>query len=108
MENKYGIPEGELNKIRKRDKTCVYCHKKMMDSSSGDNYRKDWATIEHLNDLPPWNNPSTVAICCFSCNASRSDKKILDWFMTTYCTEKNINYNTVTEPVRDYIDSYEK
>ena len=102
MPNKYGIPEERLKKIRTRDKTCVYCHKVMIDPSiSGQ--RGDWATIEHLNHLPPWNNPDTVAICCGSCNSSRGKKKLLDWFEMPYCTEKNINSETVAEPVKEFI-----
>jgi len=106
MKNKYGIPEKDLDKIKVRDKDCVYCHKKII-KSSDDGCRKDWATIEHLNHLPPWNNPSTVAICCGSCNSSRGNKKLLDWFKTLYCVEKNINYNTIAHPVRDYIENHE-
>lgn len=63
MSNNYGLPENRLNEIRDRDKTCVYCHKIMNQPSIG-GFRGDWATIEHLNYLPPWNNPDTVAICC--------------------------------------------
>lgn len=100
--NKYGIPKKDLKEIRIRDKTCVYCHKRMIyPSASG--WRGDWATIEHLNYLPPWNNSVTVAICCFSCNASRGDKKLMDWFKTRYCIQKNINEKTVAEPVKKFI-----
>jgi len=107
MKNKYGLPEDRLNEIKVRDKTCVYCHKKII-KPSNDNCRKDWATIEHLNYLPPWDNPSTVVICCGSCNSSRGNKKLLDWFKTLYCIEKNINYDTVSQPVRDYIKNHDK
>ncbi|MFH1938312.1 MAG: HNH endonuclease [Patescibacteria group bacterium] len=106
MKNKYGISENELRKIRVRDKVCVYCHKKMIEPSDN-NCRKDWATIEHLNHLPPWDNSSTVAICCGSCNSSRGNEKLLDWFEILYCIEKNINYNTVAQPVKDYIENHE-
>lgn len=102
MANKYGIPEDELQKIRARDKTCVYCHR-LMTNPSANGWRGDWATIEHLNYLPPWDNPKTVAICCGSCNSSRGVKKLTDWFKSSYCTEKNIHEKTVTEPVREYI-----
>ena len=102
MPNKYGIPEKELDKSRARDKTCVYCHKKMVDPKLGGT-RKDWATIEHLNYLPPWNNSITVAICCGSCNSSRGKKKIADWFKKSYCLEKNINSKTFTKLVKEYI-----
>jgi len=101
MPNKYGIPEDALNKIRARDKTCVYCHKEMINPGASGR-RGDWATIEHLNHLPPWNNPATVAICCWSCNASRGNKKLLDWFKTAYCMERKINEDTIAVPVREY------
>ena len=102
MSNKYGIPEGELEKIRDRDLNCVYCHK-VMDNSHVGVDRTDWATIEHLNHLPPWNNPTTVAICCGSCNSSRREKKLLEWFKSSYCIERNINEKTVAKIVREYI-----
>jgi len=102
MKNKYGIPDAELDKIKLRDKTCVYCHKRMI-KPSNDSCRKDWATIEHLNYLPPWNNSSTVVICCGSCNSSRGNKKLLDWFKMSYCKERNINEKTVAKSVKEYI-----
>ena len=102
MSNKYCIPEEELKKIRARDVTCVYCHK-VMDSSHTEKGYVDWTTIEHLNHLPPWNDPTTVAICCGSCNSSRREKTLMDWFKTQYCIEKNINTQTVAEPVKEYI-----
>jgi hypothetical protein len=107
VKNKYGLPKDELKRIRERDKNCVYCHKKMVNSNNSSKYR-DWATIEHLNNLPPWDNIDTVAFCCGSCNSSRGNKKLLDWFKSSYCTERNINYDTVAAPVREYIDKYEK
>ena len=107
MKNKYGLPELYLNKIRERDKLCVYCHKAMIRPSK-EIPRNDWATIEHLNHLPPWNDPSTVAICCGSCNSSRSDRSLLEWFKTPYCIMKKINIETVSEIVKDYIANHEK
>lgn len=104
MSNKYNLPEKEIERIRKRDKKCVYCGKIMVNSRYSEN-RKDWATIEHLNHLPPWDNPSTVAICCGSCNSSRGDKKLLNWFKGEYCIKSNINKRTVAKPVKDYLKS---
>lgn len=69
--------------------------------------RGDWYSIEHLNYLPPWNNPKTVTICCWSCNSSRGNKKLMNWFKTQYCLDRNINENTVAEPVRKYIRAIE-
>ena len=106
MGNKYGIPEDALKNIRARDSKCVYCQKDMIESIQG-SWRGDWATIEHLNNIGPLNDPNTVAICCGSCNSSRRNKKLLDWFKTQYCKEKDISAMTVAEPVRNYIKKYE-
>ena len=105
MTNRYGLPEEEVDRIRSRDIRCVYCHKEMYKPSQYIK-RQDWATIEHLNHLPPWDNPKTIAICCFSCNASRGDRTIPDWFEMEYCKSKDINFNTVAQPVRDYLESF--
>ena len=106
MANKYGIPEKDLGEIRARDERCVYCGKVMTNPRNG-GWRGDWATIEHLNYLPPWDNPETVAICCGSCNFSRGPKKLSDWFKTPYCTGKrNISEKTVAKPVKRYIRSH--
>jgi hypothetical protein len=102
--NKYGLPEDKLKHIRMRDKKCVYCGKLMKEPKEG-GFRGDWATIEHLNYLPPWNNPMTVAICCGSCNSSRGEKPLLVWFNSAYCKAKNISLNSVQKPVREYINA---
>lgn len=102
MKNNYGLSKIELKKVFERDKVCVYCKKTML-SHDVDNMRSDWYSIEHLNYLPPWNNPATVVICCWSCNSSRGNKKIRDWLATTYCLERKIDVETVSEVVRKYI-----
>ena len=107
MYNKYGIPPRRLDEIRKRDVRCVYCHKIMTKPRDG-GWRGNWATIEHLNFLPPWNNPNTIAICCGSCNSSRGIKKTTDWFKTNYCFKSNINEDSVAIPVQKYIKFVEK
>lgn len=108
MANKFGIPEGELMKIRARDKTCVYCHKRMIYPFIRKRQR-DCATIEHLNSDGPfyWREGlkiDDVVICCGQCNSSRGAKKLEDWFKTKYCIERNINKNTVAEPVKKYLN----
>lgn len=102
MKNNYGLNKIELQKIFERDEVCVYC-KKTMKSHRVNNKRADWFTIEHLNYLPPWNNPATVTICCWACNSSRGNKKIRDWFKTPYCVDKNIKEKTVSRPVQKYL-----
>lgn len=106
MKNPYGLPEEGLERVRQRDTSCVYCRKEMVRLSSS-NDRRDWPTIEHLNHLPPWDNIATVAICCWSCNASRGNRLITKWFEGRYCRERDINYDTVASIVRSYIDAFE-
>jgi len=106
MKNNYGLPSGKLNEIFNRDKKCVYCKKKMISHEPGSK-RADWYTIEHLNYMPPWNNPATVVICCWSCNSSRGNKKIVNWFSTEYCRSRNIGIETVSITVEDYIREIE-
>jgi hypothetical protein len=100
--NRYGLPEKELDRIRRRDLACVYCHKTMIPAGS-DGPRADWATIEHLNHLPPWDDPETVAICCWSCNSSRGNKPLRAWFTSSYCRARGIDETTVAEAVRHYL-----
>jgi hypothetical protein len=106
MSNRYGLPEAEVDRVRMRDTLCVYCRKRMFTPAPGVP-RGDWATIEHLNHLPPWNNPRTIAICCGSCNSSRGRRTILTWFASAYCTTRNINPATVAKPVLDYTCEFE-
>jgi len=112
MTNEFGIPESELHKVRSRDKKCVYCHKKMIFPYDV-NRRQDSATIEHLNFDGPfyWNDGlqiEDIVICCGSCNSSRGIKKLQDWFKTKYCVEKNINKDTVSNQVKEYLNRKKK
>ena len=102
MSNRYGLPEVELARIRERDRTCVYCSKEMSPPGE-DVWRGDWATIEHLNRFPPWSDPTTVAICCGSCNSSRGAKPLPEWFRPPYCQERDIRLETVADPVREFL-----
>lgn len=99
MSNTYGIPEEIEKEIRTRDKACVYCHILMkphaMDARG--------ATIEHFNNDGPFDKKENVAICCRGCNSSKGTKKLSAWFKTSYCTEKNINKETVAKPAKEYI-----
>jgi len=108
MPNNYGLPNEELEKKRQGYKNCVYCHKSLKRYHGVRGTRTDMSTIEHLNHLPPWDNIATVTFCCGSCNSSRSNKKLLDWFKTPYCKDKKINETNIAEVVRKYIFKYEK
>jgi 5-methylcytosine-specific restriction endonuclease McrA len=112
MPNSYGIPESELEKIRARDKKCVYCGKQMIDPYDPKNHA-DSATIEHLSPIRPfyWHEGmkiDNIVICCGACNSSRSSMRILHWFKTGYCKNHNINEKTVARPVKEYLKSIYK
>ena len=109
MSNRFGIPPDVEQRLRARDACCVYCGKRFSDRS-----RKDSATIEHLNEKPPfyWDEglkEEGLAICCGSCNSSRGNRSLQEWFRMPYCVErvKPIHAGTVAEPVRRYLRSLE-
>jgi len=112
MANKYGIPEIVENEIRRRDKTCAYCHKRMLYPYASHKPGNS-ATIEHFREKGPfyWDEDlkkEDLAICCGCCNASRGRKKLLAWFKTPYCLNGGINEKTVSLPVKKYINKNEK
>ena len=105
----YGIPDNVLAEIRARDKSCVYCRKIMIDPYQTQN-SKDSATIEHLNEEPPFHwidglREDGIVICCGACNSSRGTKKLTNWFKSQYCIDRIINADTVAEPVKKYLRS---
>lgn len=111
MHNKFGIPEDVEKRIRERDIKCVYCSNLMFYPYDPSN-RSDSATIEHFREDGPfyWKDglkEEDLSICCGSCNSSRGRRKISDWFKSSYCKKRNINFNKVTKVVQDYILKYE-
>jgi len=101
MSNTYGISDRVEREIRARDKRCVYCHRPMEPSTSARGPSE--ATMEHFNNDGPFDKKRNVAICCRSCNSSRRDKSLAEWFKTPYCRGKSINKETVSKPVREYM-----
>ena len=82
MANRFGIPRDIESAIRARDVQCVYCRKAMLPTSS--ELRAEWATIEHLDHLPPFayrvgQTEDDFAIACGSCNSSRGAKPLAIW-----------------------------
>ena len=106
MANSYGIPTTVEQRLRARDTCCVYCGKPYAPTPCTDR-----PTIEHLDERPPfrWQQGLTeagFAICCWSCNASRGKRSLLDWFGTSYCVARGITPATVAEPVRRYLHTH--
>jgi 5-methylcytosine-specific restriction endonuclease McrA len=109
IRNQFRIPKDVILRLRARDKKCVYCGKRMLlrfDVSR----RRDCASIEHLNCNGPfyWDEDGQLkeqdlVLCCGSCNSSRGNKTLREWFASPYCIERNINSRTVAAPVRRYL-----
>jgi 5-methylcytosine-specific restriction endonuclease McrA len=111
MSNSFGISRQDEEELRARDKTCVYCRKVMKTHSeikATQGKRADEATIEHLNFAGPFYvrdglRKEDLVICCRGCNSSRGERKLIDWFKLDYCVIRNINQDTVAEPVASYL-----
>jgi hypothetical protein len=111
MANRFGISPQDEEAIRTRDRACVYCHKTMrtaQEVKSGMGEVGDQASIEHLNFCRPFYikdglRPEDIVICCRSCNSSRGQRRLWDWFQSEYCVKHNINLKTVAHPVCKYL-----
>ena len=65
-------------KVKKRDKNCVYCGIELKEYPNTKGCPNDKATLEHINNKPiseEWN----LAMCCQSCNASKKRKEVSEW-----------------------------
>lgn len=105
MANNYGIPERLENKVRIRDKNCVYCRIGMQPYPHAKGTPADKATFEHIdNDGPP--TEENIALCCAACNASKGTKLLSDWLLSPYCLQKNINDSTVAEIIKKSLKTF--
>jgi 5-methylcytosine-specific restriction endonuclease McrA len=99
----WGIPESLQQKVRARDRSCVYCRVTFSSSKSD---RKRNPTWEHF-DNDRWDDVFimrfNVARCCNSCNASKGTKPLRQWLTSSYCIERNINQNTVARVVKRFL-----
>lgn len=102
MSNNWNIPDWLEVKVKDRDKKCVYCDVTMKIYARTKGTPGDKATFEHIdNDGPP--SEANIAMCCASCNSSKGVKKLLDWFDSSYCKERNIGKDTVADIIRKYV-----
>ena len=107
--NGYKIPIPLLNKIKARDRSCVYCHKKLKELPHAIGTPSDKATVEHM-DAASVKNPKewNVTMCCGSCNSSRGKRRIIHWFNSDYCKKKSINKSTLANVFVDYLKKTSK
>ena len=89
MSNRWHIPKELEEKIRKRDKICVYCHKVF-----GEN-PKDRAEWEHIDNDENNITKKNIALCCGSCNRSKGAKSLKEWLKSDYCNKHSISKSSL-------------
>jgi hypothetical protein len=99
--NKWGIPLDLENRIRKRDKNCIYCGVKLQKVKKSITNRKDTATWEHIVNDSKIVTFENIALCCNSCNASKGSKILSEWLKSAYCEKHKISEKTVSGIVKN-------
>lgn len=101
--NPYNIPESVIAEVNQRDKCCVYCGVELIAAAKyGESY-KQVASLDHIvNDLA-LTGSDNIALCCFSCNSSKGEKKLEEWLESAYCTSKGITKSTVAPVIHAYL-----
>jgi hypothetical protein len=108
MANKFGIPQEVEARLRQKFKLCAYCRLPMQEHTGVKGSPRDKATIEHLNLDGPFYwakglKEEDLVLCCGSCNSSRGQKILIEWFASEYCKQKGITANTVADEVKQYL-----
>jgi len=102
--NNWGIPDWLEKEVKERDKTCVYCGIRMVDKMPTHGPRKTVATWEHIINDETIVNRENIALCCCSCNASKGAKILSEWLQSKYCSDRDINFETVAPIIKQAIN----
>ena len=103
--NRWGIPAWLEEKVKARDKVCVYCGVQMIERMPQGGSRRTVATWEHIINDASIVTPENIARCCAACNSSKGTKDLADWLKSNYCEKLGINKDTVTEVVKKAINT---
>lgn len=103
--NRWGIPKWLEEEVKARDKACVYCGVKLVESIPFRSSRKAKATWEHIINDASIVTCNNIARCCAACNSSKGTKRLSDWIRSSYCEKKGINKHTVAAIVRKALRS---
>ena len=98
MANNWNIPSSLEQEIRQRDKVCVYCGVKFTSTKIS---KKTAASWEHIINDAKIITRENIALCCCGCNASKGQKQLSIWLQSKYCKEKNINFETVAQVIKN-------
>jgi hypothetical protein len=102
MPNRWGIPIEIEALVINRDRACVYCGIRFIESDPDRKTKKTWEHI--INDMRK-NGSDNIALCCGSCNASKGNRALEVWLKSKYCVTKAINYDTVAQVVKNHLKS---
>lgn len=84
------IPIWLEKEVRNRDINCIYCGIKFDKKT-----KKTTATWEHIINNETIITKENIALCCFSCNASKGAKDLSIRLNSNYCKEKNITAKNI-------------
>lgn len=99
--NIWNIPDSLEKEVRARDKKCIYCGVEMLQKVPRGSPRNALATWEHIINDARIITRENIALCCCACNASKGQKPLADWLLSTYCLKRGVNENTVAQIVKD-------
>ena len=100
--NRWSIAPHLEQKIRKRDKRCVYCSVALKAYPRAKGVPRNKATVEHI-DNDDLDSPANVVMCCGGCNSSKGAKSLSLWFLSEYCHRKKISEKTVAAVVKNWL-----
>lgn len=103
MANSWNIPDELEEKVRQRDKLCVYCRVEMKVHRHAKGTPRDKATFEHIDNDEFNISEGNITLCCAACNSSKGAKRLVDWLESEYCKEKNISKETVAKVIQEYL-----
>ena len=111
QERYYSTDKGKANSIKKiqnrRNKFKNMGGPQEFISIKSKGVHPDQATYDHLNPNLPHSLLNTV-LACGSCNSSKADILLFDWFNTYYCKKRNINSETISQIVLELLKKQEK
>lgn len=108
MSNRWGIPKWLEDKVKKRDKHCVYCGIQMHEKPLKSGSRKALATWEHIINDASIITEENIARCCASCNSSKGTKDIINWLNSSYCKKEGITEKSVANVVKSAVKESRK
>ena len=100
MANRWGIPDPLEQKIRRRDKRCVYCGVSFRANS------RQKATWEHIDNDEHHICEKNIVRCCASCNSSKGTKTLSKWLTSSYCIKKKIGALTMSGIIKRYLERF--